>query len=88
VDESAWLTIARYLAPAVIGCNLDSARDCAALFSKVRGHRMAKAALENALWDAEAKQKTSRCGSCWAAREPKSLAESRSAFRIRRAINR
>ena len=28
-----------------------------ALFAKVRGHRMAKAALENALWDAEATQK-------------------------------
>lgn len=26
-------------------------------FSRVRGHRMAKAALENAIWDAEAKQK-------------------------------
>src|SRR5271154_932123 len=55
--ESAWLTIARYLAPAVIGCTLDSARECAARFSQVRGHRMAKAAVENALWDAEAKQK-------------------------------
>jgi O-succinylbenzoate synthase len=55
--ESAWPTITRYLAPAVLGRKLESARDCAALFSSVRGHRMAKAALENALWDAEAKQK-------------------------------
>jgi len=55
--ESAWLTITRYLAPAVIGRELESARDCANCFSKVRGHRMAKAAVENALWDAEAKQK-------------------------------
>ena len=55
--ESSWLTIARYLAPAVLGRSLDSARECAALFSRVRGHRMAKAAIENALWDAEAKQK-------------------------------
>jgi o-succinylbenzoate synthase len=55
--ESSWPTITRYLAPAVLGRNLDTARDCAALFSRVRGHRMAKAALENALWDAEAKQK-------------------------------
>src|SRR6266851_9293856 len=56
--ESAWPTITHYLAPAVLGRNLESARDCASLFSKVRGHRMAKAALENALWDAEAKQKS------------------------------
>ena len=55
--ETAWPTITHYLAPALLGRNLESARDCTVLFSKVRGHRMAKAALENALWDAEAKQK-------------------------------
>jgi o-succinylbenzoate synthase len=55
--ESVWPTIARYLAPAVLGREIESARDCAPLLSRVRGHRMAKAALENALWDAEAKQK-------------------------------
>src|SRR6202050_316332 len=55
--ESAWPTIIRYVVPAVLGRSLDSARDCAALFSRVRGHRMAKAAVENALWDGEAKQK-------------------------------
>jgi o-succinylbenzoate synthase len=55
--DSSWLTIIRHLAPAVTGRNLESARDSAALFAKVRGHRMAKAAVENALWDAEARQK-------------------------------
>src|SRR5579863_4232588 len=55
--ESSWPTITNYLAPALLGRSLDSARDCANLFSRVRGHRMAKAALENALWGAEAKQK-------------------------------
>jgi O-succinylbenzoate synthase len=55
--ESAWLTIAHHLAPAIVGRNLDSARECPGLLSRVRGHRMAKAAIENALWDAEAKQK-------------------------------
>jgi O-succinylbenzoate synthase len=55
--ESSWPTIARYLVPAALGRNLEAARDCLNLFAKVRGHRMAKAALENALWDAEAKQK-------------------------------
>jgi o-succinylbenzoate synthase len=55
--ESSWLTIARYIAPAVLRCELESARDCANLFARVRGHRMAKAAVENAMWDAEAKQK-------------------------------
>ena len=55
--ESAWPTITRYLAPAILGRDLESAGKCEVLFSRVRGHRMAKAALENALWDAEARQK-------------------------------
>src|SRR5947209_19416030 len=38
--ESAWLTTTRYLAPAVLGRSLDSARDCASLLSRVRVHRM------------------------------------------------
>jgi len=54
--ESAWPTIVRYLAPTILGQSLESARECATRFARVRGHRMAKAALENALWDAEARQ--------------------------------
>jgi o-succinylbenzoate synthase len=55
--ESAWPTVKHFLAPALIGKTIESARHSAALMTRVRGHRMAKAALENALWDAEAKQK-------------------------------
>jgi O-succinylbenzoate synthase len=55
--ETAWPTMTRYLVPAILGRKLDSARECPVLLAKVRAHRMAKAALENALWDAEAKQK-------------------------------
>src|SRR5215475_1321822 len=55
--ESAWPTITHYLAPALLGQNVSQGREAAALLTKVRGHRMAKAALENALWDAEARQK-------------------------------
>ncbi len=55
--ESAWPTLKRYLAPAILGRTLAAARECVPLFGRIRGHRMAKAALENALWDAEAKQK-------------------------------
>ena len=51
--ESAWPTIKQYLAPAILGKELENARECVPYFSKVRGHRMAKAALENALWEAE-----------------------------------
>jgi O-succinylbenzoate synthase len=55
--ESAWPTIRQHLAPAVLGRSLNSARESVPLMAKVRGHRMAKAAVENALWDAEAKQR-------------------------------
>jgi len=56
--DTAWLTIAYHLAPPLLGRTVESGRQSATLFSKVRGHRMAKAALENALWDAEAKQRS------------------------------
>jgi o-succinylbenzoate synthase len=55
--ESAWPTLVSYLVPMLLGKTFDSARECRALFAKVRSHRMAKAALENAVWDAEAIQK-------------------------------
>ncbi len=55
--ETAWPTIKHYLAPLLMQGALDAGRDCAARFARVRGHRMAKAALENAVWDAEAQQK-------------------------------
>ena len=54
---SAWPTIESHLAPAVIGKTLKSASECVPLMMKVRGHRMAKAAIENALWAAEAEEK-------------------------------
>jgi O-succinylbenzoate synthase len=55
--ESAWLTTVRYLAPALVGKDVSQGREGAVLLGKIRGHRMAKAALENALWDAEARAK-------------------------------
>ena len=55
--ETAWYVLSKYLAPAVLGRELASARDAVLLMAQVREHRMAKAALENALWDAEARQK-------------------------------
>ena len=55
--EPAWSTIKDYLAPAVLGRTVTAAHESAGLMARVRGHRMAKAAIENALWDAEAQQK-------------------------------
>lgn len=55
--DAAWPTLTQHLIPALLGKSLGSARECPALLQKVRGHRMAKGGLENALWDAEARQK-------------------------------
>ncbi|HZC23988.1 MAG TPA: o-succinylbenzoate synthase [Candidatus Binatia bacterium] len=55
--DSAWPTMTKYLIPALLGKNIDSARECPGLYAKVRAHRMAKSGLENALWDAEATQR-------------------------------
>jgi O-succinylbenzoate synthase len=55
--ETAWYIITQFLAPWLLETPVTSGRDCPRLFNRVREHRMAKAALENAVWDAEAQQK-------------------------------
>ena len=55
--ETAWYVVQAELAPALLGRRIDSGRDVPALLQRIRGHRMAKAALENAIWDAEAQSK-------------------------------
>ncbi|MCA1558160.1 MAG: o-succinylbenzoate synthase [Acidobacteria bacterium] len=54
--ETAWPTINEFLAPTVIGKDFESASDASALMRRVRGHRMAKAAIETACWDLEARR--------------------------------
>jgi len=53
--ETAWLIVRDYLWPIVRGKEI-AAPDVWELFAGVRGHNMAKAGLETAIWDAEAKQ--------------------------------
>jgi o-succinylbenzoate synthase len=55
--ETDWLILRDYLWPILKGRELASASEVWDLFAPVRGHNMAKAALESAVWDAEAKQK-------------------------------
>lgn len=52
--ETAWPTIKHCLAPTLLRDGVASGRDCPSLFARVRGNRMAKGGLENAVWDAEA----------------------------------
>jgi O-succinylbenzoate synthase len=53
--ESAWATLRTFLAPMVLGQEVEAAAAVSPLMRAVRGHRMAKAAIETACWDLEAK---------------------------------
>jgi len=52
--DTAWLMLVSELAPRLAAADLPYSGKCPAIFKQVRGHRMAKAALENAVWDLEA----------------------------------
>ena len=55
--ETAWHILRDHLWPLIKGREFASAADVWDLLNRVRGHEMAKGALEAAVWDAEAKQK-------------------------------
>jgi len=55
--DTAWHIVSDFIAPAVVGRNLSSAAELPELLVGIRGHCMAKAGVENALWDIEAQQK-------------------------------
>jgi O-succinylbenzoate synthase len=52
----AWRILEQYLVPRLIGVELSHPREFGARVRQVRGHRMAKAALEMAVWDLYARQ--------------------------------
>lgn len=54
---TAWLVIRDFLAPLLLGRELERASDVPGVFAAIRGHEMARAGVENALWDIEASQK-------------------------------
>jgi len=55
--DTAWLVINQELAPLLASSDPEHGGKCPGIFRHVRGHRMAKAALENAVWDLEAQMK-------------------------------
>jgi len=55
--DTAWHVMATELVPALMGEKMFTASDAIPLMVKIRGHRMAKAAMENALWEMEAWEK-------------------------------
>jgi o-succinylbenzoate synthase len=54
--QTAWHILKDFLIPSVLGKEIKNARDAISGYSNVRGHMMAKAGLEAAIWDALAKE--------------------------------
>jgi O-succinylbenzoate synthase len=54
--DSAWAAIVNELGPMLAAEAPEHGGDCPRIFRMVRGNRMAKAALENAIWDIEAQR--------------------------------
>lgn len=55
--ETAWHIISEFIVPKLIGKEVRGGLDVALLLSAIRGHQMAKAGVENAIWHAEAELK-------------------------------
>ncbi|MFQ5694628.1 MAG: o-succinylbenzoate synthase, partial [Terriglobia bacterium] len=55
--EGAWHVVRDFIAPLVLGKSFEAASEVPAALARIRGHEMAKAGVENALWDIEAQQK-------------------------------
>jgi len=56
-NETAWHIITDFIAPRVIGVDFDHPRDVFPALKAIRGHIMAKAAVEMAAWDLFARQR-------------------------------
>jgi O-succinylbenzoate synthase len=54
--DSAWVVLTNELAPMLAAESPAHGGDCQRIFRPVRGNRMAKATLENAIWDLEAQR--------------------------------
>jgi O-succinylbenzoate synthase len=52
--DTAWLITETELGPSLLDAEVERGGSCPGIFRQVRGHRMAKGALENAVWDLEA----------------------------------
>ena len=55
--DTAWHVLSDFIIPAVVGRTISAASEIPSLLGRIRGHQMAKAGVENALWDIEARQK-------------------------------
>ena len=55
--DISWLVLRDFLIPLTLGKSFECASEVPHAFSAIRGHEMARAGIENALWDIEAQQR-------------------------------
>src|ERR1700728_580142 len=55
--DTSWVIFTKFIAPLVLGQDLESPADVPALLRPIRGHEMTKAGFENAVWDIQAQMK-------------------------------
>ena len=55
-NDTSWLVLAKFIVPLVNAARVDSPAELPDILRLIRGHNMAKAAVENALWDIEAQR--------------------------------
>ena len=56
-NDTVWHIIAEFIAPRLLGADFEHPRDVFAALKAIRGHNMAKAAVEMAMWDLFARQR-------------------------------
>ncbi|MBS1803670.1 MAG: o-succinylbenzoate synthase [Acidobacteria bacterium] len=54
--DTAWHILSDFLVPMILGKTVSGGEEAGRLMHSVRGHEMARAALENAIWDIEAQR--------------------------------
>jgi O-succinylbenzoate synthase len=63
--ETAWYVLTNFLVPKLVGQDISDPQTIPALFKAVRGHNMAKAALEMSVWDLLAKAQNKPLSAMW-----------------------
>jgi o-succinylbenzoate synthase len=55
--DTAWIVLRDYAGPYTIGNEISSPEEAASLTARIRGNKMARAAIETAIWDLEARRR-------------------------------
>ncbi|MCI0338601.1 MAG: o-succinylbenzoate synthase [Acidobacteria bacterium] len=55
--DTAWIVLRDYVAPGTIGKEINSPEEASTLTAGIRGNKMARAAVETAVWDLEARRR-------------------------------